>query len=503
MSHQFSSGRRSLDGPVRRVATPSVAPSAELLPRTSGSPSMAPKTGPVFAYRKPKRRLRLRRALLGLAALAVVTLGWFGYKTLAAAHKIIARSDGVAPALAAHNGAVNLAQLKGEGDGRVNILMLGIGGAGHDGPNLSDTMMVVSIDPKTKDVAMLSIPRDLYVKLPATAKTSAQYGKINSANAFGGPELAKQVVQNVIGVPIHYYIVVDFSGFKQAVDAVGGVDVNVAQALYDPAFPCDNDRGGYCPLSIKAGPQHMDGTIALRYARCRHDACGGDLARAARQQQVLVAVRQKALQLSTLTNPIKLTGLIDAVGDHLKTDLQPAELQKLASIAKDVDPAKITNKVLDYGKADSLLIDGSGSIPGAGSIELPKAGTFDYSDIHDFVKNIFIDHYIVDEKAVVAVENGSGITGLAGKVVTSLQAAHYNVLDPMNAADHYPQTVIYDYTGGKKPYTINYLEQRFGVKSQRVAAPSPSPAASPAPTPEIRIILGSDYGTNIGSAGSQ
>jgi hypothetical protein len=209
----------------------------------------------------------------------------------------------------------------------------------------------------------------------------------------------------------------------------------------------------------------------------------------------MVALRERALALSTLTNPLKLTALIDALGTHVKTDLQLDEIKKLAEIAKDVDTSKITNKVLDYGKPDSLLIDGSGLIAGAGSIELPKAGNFDYSDIHDFVKNIFADHYIISENARIEVQNGSGIAGIAGAVVKSLVAAHYNVGEPLNAPDHYTKTVIYDYTGGKKPYTINYLEQRFGVSATRASVPSPSTDATgkTTPAPEIRIILGSDY----------
>src|SRR6185369_16536807 len=164
------------------------------------------------------------------------------------ARSIIAKSNSIAPALA---GVLDVTKLKGEGDGRVNILVLGIGGAGHEAPNLSDTMMVISFDPKTKDAAMLSIPRDLYVKIPATSHTGVQYGKINAANVYGGPELAARVVSNVIGVPIHYYVLIDFSGFRQAIDAVGGVDINVPTAIYDPDYPCDNERGGYCAFSIK------------------------------------------------------------------------------------------------------------------------------------------------------------------------------------------------------------------------------------------------------------
>jgi LCP family protein required for cell wall assembly len=515
-----TSGKRSLDGPVRRQSSlPSIAPvnsestpistvvgelkqatsQAEQEPLSDSwapvmSSNMAPEE-PVFVYGKVKKvrggiARSARWIALGLLVLVVLGGGWFGFKTLSAAHSIFAKSNGIAPALA---GALNLTQLKGEGDGRVNILILGIGGQGHDGPNLSDTMMVVSIDPKTKDAAMLSIPRDLYVKIPASAKSNVTYGKINSANAYGGPQLAAQVVSNVIGVPIHYYVVVDFSGFKQAVDAVGGVDINVQTALYDPAYPCDDERGGYCPLRIAAGLQHMNGTIALRYSRSRHST--SDFDRAARQQIVLSALRAKAMQLSTLTNPVKLTALIDALGSHITTDIQPNELTKLASLAKDIDPAKTPSKVLDTDSKGALLLGGTNLIDGAGYIELPKLGNFNYSDIHDLVKNIFTDHYLVDENALLEVQNGSSIPGLAASLVSSLQAAHYNVGDPANAAEHYTTTVLYDYTGGKKPYTINYLEQRLNVKAQKMTPPTPVVNASgqPVAVPQIRIILGSDY----------
>lgn len=447
---------------------------------------------PVFEYRKARRPRRRfwRWAALAAGVIVLLTGGWFAYKTFSAVHKIIGKAGSGAPALA---GNVDVTKLKGEGDGRINILLLGIGGPGHEAPDLSDTIMVASIDPKTKDVAMLSVPRDLYVRIPGKWST-----KINAANALGGPELAKKTVQQVIGVPIHYYVLLDFSGFKQAVDAVGGIDINVPQALYDPEYPCDRGNN-YCPLTFKAGMQHMDGALALKYSRCRHGSCGGDFGRAARQQQVLLALRSKALSLSTLTNPVKMSQLIDSVGDHVRTDLQLSEMQKLAGIAKDIDPVKVASKVLDTDSADSLLIGGTNLIDGAGYIELPKAGTFDYSDIQDFVKNIFADHYIVDENARIEVQNGSGVTGVAGRVVASLKAAHYNVADPVNAPEQQTKTVIYDYTGGKKPYTINYLEQRFGVKAQRTAAPTPTATPSPAPsgTPalqvQIRIVLGSDY----------
>jgi LCP family protein required for cell wall assembly len=458
---------------------------------------------PVFEYRKPRhQRIKLpgggfgkwakRLALVVLLAV-VLTAGWFGFKAFMAARHIFARGSGGAPALA---GIIDPTKLKGEGDGRINVLVLGIGGAGHDGPNLSDTIMVISIDPKTKDAAMLSVPRDLYVKIPAVGKYSTHYAKINEANSDGGPMEAEKVVSSVLGVPIHYYVVIDFSGFKQAVDSVGGVDINVPTTLSDPYYPCDDGTkyaNRYCPIYFKAGMTHMNGDQALRYSRSRETT--SDFDRAARQQQVISALRVKSMQLSTLTNPVKLTGLIDSIGDHVKTDFQPNEITKMASIVKDIDPGKVTNKVLDTTGPDSLLVDATNKIPGAGSIELPRKGNFDYGDIQDFVKNIFVDQYITDENARIEVQNGSGLSGVASSVVKSLKSAHYNVGDPVNADSHYAKTVIYDYTGGKKPYTINYLEHRFGVKATKAPAPSPTTDANgnTVAPPEIRIILGSDY----------
>ena len=470
-------GKRQFDGPTRRVNS---THKSEPIPVLS---SVQEIVEPVFEYSKPKKRRWGRKILITVGLVILLVAGYIGFKALAATHNIISKSHGSAPGL---SNTVNLSQLKGEGAGRVNILLLGIGGEGHDGPNLSDTMMVMSIDPKTKDVAMLSIPRDLYVRIPGYGA-----GKINGANAYGGPLLAEKVVSTVIGVPIHYYLQVDFSGFKQAVDAVGGVDINVTKTLSDYLYPCDDTgkkKFGYCPIYFKAGPHHMNGTQALQFARSRETS--SDFDRAARQQQVIVALRQKALEASTLTNPIKLGSLIDAIGSHVKTDMQFADMKKLALIAKDIDPSKIVQKVLSTGP-DGLLVESGPYVPsGAGYIEVPAAGTFNYTEIQNLVKGIFTDHYITDEAAKIEVQNGSGTNGIASTVVTSLKAAHYNVGLPLNAPDHYAKTVIYDYTGGKKPYTINYLEQRFGVKAQRATPPVMADGSAP---PEIRIIIGSDY----------
>lgn len=510
--------RRPLDGPVRQVKTRSKAPddpdvlsldSIKIDDDSGDNDNILADDQPIFVYdkrqtggmsprlatggRQPQLKKNMwnprnwgwRRWILTTCLAAVLAAGgWFGYLAISNIGKIIKQSNGHAFAL---SGSTDVAKLKGEGDGRVNILLLGIGGGTHEGGQLSDTMMVVSLDPKTKDVAMLSIPRDLYVKI------NNSYGKINQASSDGGPLLAEKVVEKVIGVPVHYYVKLDFSGFKQMVDAVGGIDITVKSALSDPEYPCDSNQYRSCGYYQPAGQFHMNGAQALKYARCRKGTCGLDFGRAARQQEVLLAIRQKTLQLSTLTNPAKITALINAIGDHVQTDLQLDEINKLAGIAKDVNAAKIVNKVLNTDD-DNYLVFGPSSL-NAGSVEVPKAGLFNYSDIHDFVKNIFVDHYITGENALIEVQNGTGRTGVAATLVNSLKMAHYNVLPAATASAVTAKTVIYDYTNGKKPYTVKYLETRFGVTAVKAKLPSASPTtgAATATAPEIRIILGSDY----------
>jgi LCP family protein required for cell wall assembly len=433
-----------------------------------------------------------RWGTLAVVAIVLIVGAFLGVKVVLAAHKVIVKAGKGAPAL---NGKITTTTLKGEGDGRINILVLGIGGEGHSGANLSDTMMVISIDPKTKDVAMMSIPRDLYVKIPGYGA-----GKINSADAYGGPALSEQVVSTILDLPIDYYIQVDFSGFRQAVDAVGGVDINVPTALYDYQYPCDVGYG-ICPYHQAAGQTHMNGELALQYSRCRHDPptgnCNDDTGRAARQQQVMTALRQKALSAGTLTNPLKIASLIDAVGSHVTTDLQLNDLKALAVMIKAVDPSKVVNKVPQFTGVDAILKPESNA---AGSVLVPLAGEFDYSALQDMAHSIFIDHYITSENALVQVQNASGSDGLAATVTATLKAYHYNVMTPVTAPATATKTVIYDYLGGKKPYTINYLQQRFGVKAQKMTRPTAAPATPGTPAvqqPDIVVVLGSDYASAV------
>jgi len=439
------------------------------------------------------RYLSWRRVLVALVVATVIAGGIFAYKVYAATRQVFSGSAQLAPALD------DLGKLKGEGDGRVNIVLLGIGGGDHSGGNLSDTIMIASLDVKTKDVAIVSAPRDLYVKISGYG-----YDKVNSAHAYGekynykggGGALAKKTLEDNLGVPIHYYARIDFEGFKKAIDVVGGIDITNKTTLYDSEYPCDNNQYKSCGYTLKPGQYRMNGLQALKYARCRKGTCGDDYGRAARQQEVLVALRKKATSVGTLSNPSKIASLIDVVGGNFKTDLSFNEIKKLVSIGKDIDTNKITSKVLTNSPNDDTTPLVQNGIIGGASVVIPAAGVGNFTAIKAFMRSLFVDNYIKSENAKVEIQNGTTRAGLAATTAALLKGYAYNVIG-ITTADKktYSKSVIYDYTKGKKPSTITYLENRFKTKAITATAPAAGTAASGtiSVVPEIRIIIGVDY----------
>jgi len=271
---------------------------------------------------------------------------------------------------------LNLAGLSGDESGRTNVLVLGVGDPGHAGQNLSDTVMLLSLDQPGKRLAQISVPRDLRVNISGHAS-----GKINQANADGGPALAEQTVANTLGVPVHYYVKTDFTGLEDIVDAVGGIDVNVTQELSDPEYPCDYDQYKVCGLDIKPGLQHMDGTVALEYVRCRKGTCGNDFGRAARQQEVLRLVREKVLAPAVILEPWKMIKIVNAVRSHVETDMGAVQMAEFALGWQGAARNNPVNLVLSTASG-GYLVSAGGS-----SDLLPAGGSFDA--IQAAVKDIF------------------------------------------------------------------------------------------------------------------
>ncbi|OGY25034.1 MAG: hypothetical protein A2Y57_02660 [Candidatus Woykebacteria bacterium RBG_13_40_7b] len=286
-------------------------------------------------------------------------------------------------------------------NGRVNFLILGIDKRssipysyeGRDGKVykngfLSDTILFASVDLETKDTFLLSLPRDLWVKIDQYG-----YGKINAAYSIGetsgyaggGLGLAKGVVEEHLGVPIHYSARLDFQAFEKAIDAIDGVEINIDRAFDDYNYPIEGMENAECPdgsfnchlqhVHFDQGVQKMDGETALRYVRSRQgtNGEGTDFARAKRQQKVILAFRDKAVSLETLANPIKLSSLILSFGEGLAMDFDLNVLGALVKLVKDVDPKKVRTVTLETGDT-GLVYSPPMEQYGGAYVLLPKVG---------------------------------------------------------------------------------------------------------------------------------
>jgi LCP family protein required for cell wall assembly len=245
---------------------------------------------------------------------------------------------------------------------RVNVLVMGIDRRpGEPFISRTDSMMLMSVDPQNETASILSIPRDLYVVVPGRGRdrinTAFVYGSLGN-NPAGGAQLAMQTVEYNLGVPVNHYLLVDFSAVTGGIDAIGGIDVTVPYNIYDPTFPDMNY--GYDPLNIPAGQHHFDGQTALKYARTRHQ--DNDFYRANRQQQVVLAVRSKVLDLGIREMIRQAPFLYQQMGDGIRTDLSLDQLLGLANVAARIPSENIHNAVLDQNYVTSYRTPAGASV---------------------------------------------------------------------------------------------------------------------------------------------
>ena len=244
-----------------------------------------------------------------------------------------------------------------EADDRTNILVMGIDRRpGESFISRTDSMMLMSIDPQSEEASILSIPRDLYAIIPGYGRdrinTAFVYGSAGD-NPVGGAALAMSTVEYNLGVPVDHYVLVDFSAVTKGVDTLGGVDVFVPYDIDDPTYHDMNY--GYDPLYIPAGLQHLDGRTALKYARTRH--VDNDFGRAYRQQQVLLAARDKALGLGITGLLARAPELYKRVEQGIRTDLSMEQIVQLSQAASAIDSENIRNEVLDQDYVSPFITD--------------------------------------------------------------------------------------------------------------------------------------------------
>ncbi len=249
-----------------------------------------------------------------------------------------------------------------EGEGRVNILLMGIDRRpGEAFVSRTDSIMVLSVNPDTQRAAILSIPRDLYVEIPGYGQD-----RVNTAMVYGaqqgdylsGTALAMQTVSYNLNIPVHHFVLLDFGAFVRTIDLLGGVEVEVPYEINDPEYPDMNY--GYDPFYLPAGIQRLDGTTALKYARTRHG--DSDFNRAYRQQQVLFAARRQAVNLGVGDLLLRAPSLYREVEGGVRTDLSLEQLLRLAKTISDVPADSIQNEVLDYDFVSSYRTPGGASV---------------------------------------------------------------------------------------------------------------------------------------------
>lgn len=449
--------------------------------------------------KKPRSKKRLIFKSFGVVLLLMAVVAGFlfakGYIKL---HKVFQGGSNGAPALF---GDVNPTRLKGEGDGRINVLLLGKGGEGHVGADLTDTLLIASIDPVHKEAALLSIPRDLYVKTPSSGSMkinsvySIEKSKVLNQRKFqdqakkaeqAGLTAIEERISEVTGLPIHYHVLVDFKGFRKAIDTVGGIDINVKTALYEVQWL--EDQGRNFVLNVKPGVEHFDGVRALAYARSRQVSPRGDFDRAERQRAILVALKDKIFTAGTYSNPLKISQLLDAFGDHVQTNITIDEIRAMYNIGKDISADKIASVGLADPPNNYVRTDNINGL----SVVVPRAGLYDYSEIQNYLRNSLRDGFLRKEDAKIMVFNGTAVPGLAGKKATELRSFGYTVNTVADApTKNYSSTVLVDLTKGSKKYTKQYLEQRLKTR-----AVSSVPDANISTTDaDFVIILGQNEST--------
>jgi len=325
--------------------------------------------------------------------------------------------------------------LKKDENGYTNILLLGDGGHVRDGADLIDTIMVASIDHEKKSLSMLSIPRDYYV-----APSVGRPGKINEVYRNNHKnigeeeayELFEKVTGDIVGLDVQYYLRVDFNAFVEVVDSLGGITVNVENAIDDPYYPNETDNG-YTTFKIDEGEQVMDGEIALKFVRSRKTT--SDFDRAARQQQVLQSVREKALSKKILTNTKVLKNLYSAIENNIDTNISLREMISFARVAKDMNRENVVAKVLhdDPGQDGGFLYTPERKYYNDQFVLVPFGD--DLELIHKYAKLIFHQRDAFYHPAKIEVLNATDIPGIARNAAYQLDRFGFDIVNLDNYKD--------------------------------------------------------------------
>lgn len=452
-----------------------------------------------------KRKIIKWIVLLLLAALVGVGV-WMGYKFIASTDNIF-KGDIF--------GLVQKKELKMDSKGRSNVLIFGTSeddqGGKHPGAFLTDSIMVLSVDQKKKDAFMVSIPRDLWVSFDGTACIGGYQSKINELfqcfsdsgknGEAGATALAKKVGE-ITGLDIQYYSHINYSVVRETVNAIGGIEVDVmgnggVPYGVKPGSILDRNFDWKCKyqcyyVKYEPGVHHMDGERALAFMRARNASGGyglaaGNFDREKNQQKVLVALRNKALSAGTLSDVGKVMGIVDALGNNLRTNFDTSEIRTIMELASSIDAAGI--KTIDLIDEEKPVMT-TGKY-GDASIVQPIAGLMDYSGVKSYIQRQINADDVTREAANIVVLNGSGVTGLARKEGDDLEAMGMTVSYTGNAPGEAQKHNIIYQIGKDNPATKARLESRYSAKVS-----TDNPPIQVASDVDFVIVVGSSMDKN-------
>ncbi|MDD3190109.1 MAG: LCP family protein [Candidatus Pacebacteria bacterium] len=354
--------------------------------------------------------------------------------------------------------------LQGEENGQINILLLGIGGEGHSGGELTDTIMIASIKPQTREAALLSIPRDLYVEVEGEEIKN----KINAIKALGdkskkqnGIELLEGVVEEVSGLKIDYYVQLDFDGFIKIIDLMGGVDVYLENDINDPAYP-DFNRG-YDPFYIKKGWHHLDGATALKVARSRHSTMG-DFDRIKRQQEIIKAFRQKVYEKYSQMDIMTFRDIFISLSDNMETDIELREIPRFYQVLKEIRSNNFTAQTVNTQNYLERIYVGLGYTLGVKDAEIAA----------EIGKNLFemqlpekTAKTIREESATIEIRNGTDSPDLANIIAQDLENMGFRIINSINIdPPDFNGVKIYRTQDCKKAETLSFLLEKFSAQEK-------------------------------------
>jgi len=385
-------------------------------------------------------------------------------------------------------------------NGHTNFLLLGVGGGVHDGSDLTDTIIVASLDQKTNYVTLISIPRDLWLedktmggsRINEVYFTAKEYYKGDSEKAI---TYMKDKIEGFLGTTIQYYGKIDFEGFKEIIDSIGGIDINVPEAIYDPLYP-KGETGLYETFQIEKGQQHMDGETALKYARSRHTT--SDFDRSNRQQEIIYAIKEKMLSSNTVFSKDKITKILDVIKKNIETNITADEIFTLGTYANKISKDMIVQRLIhdDPSKCGGLLYTPEKQFYGGAFVLISAGGV---KNIQEYMDLNFDHPEIARENSKIHILNGSKREGAAGETKQILQRFCFDINRYGNAATKDIQQTTYYYKKmldsngneiNKRPVALEFLELLIPGKESTVI---PEEYKDYMAGTDILLVLGADY----------